>query len=97
MPTSSIVEAVSLSLFISSKAWEKVVSFPSDPSQEDNYPENLIVVTMLAFRSADPDRKNTSFGPYCFPADGNNNVSLMTPLCLILEDDHLLVTVLRTS
>lgn len=43
MPTSSCPEAKSLSLSVSSKAWEKVVSFPPDPSQEDNRLENLIV------------------------------------------------------
>lgn len=43
MPTSSCPKAKSLSLSVSSKSWEKVVSFPPDPSQEDNRLENLIV------------------------------------------------------
>lgn len=56
MPTSSCPEAKSLSLSVSSEAWEKVVSFPSDPSQEDDRLENLIVATMLTFKSAGPNR-----------------------------------------
>lgn len=32
MPTSSCPEAKSLSLSVSTEAWEKVVSFPPDPS-----------------------------------------------------------------
>lgn len=67
MPTSSITEATSLSLSISSEAWEKVVSFPPDPSQEDDRLENLIVATILTFKSAGPDRKSINFGLYCFP------------------------------
>lgn len=35
MPTSPCPEAKSLSLSVSTEAWEKVVSFPPDPSQED--------------------------------------------------------------
>ncbi|MBJ4985982.1 hypothetical protein JGF29_24160, partial [Salmonella enterica subsp. enterica serovar Derby] len=56
MPTSSCPEAKSLSLSVSPEAWEKVVSFPPDPSQEDDRLENLIVATMLTFKSAGPDR-----------------------------------------
>lgn len=97
MPTSSITEATSLSLSISSEAWEKVVSFPPDPSQGDDRLENLIVATILTFKSAGPDRKSINFGLYCFPSDGSSNVPLMTPLRLTLEDDHLLVTALHTS
>ncbi len=52
MPTSSITEATSLSLSISSEAWQKVVSFPPDPSKEDDRLENLIVATILTFKSA---------------------------------------------
>ncbi|ESN46119.1 Uncharacterised protein [Klebsiella variicola] len=58
MPTSSCPEAKSLSLSVSSEAWEKVVSFPPNPSQEDDRLENLIVATMLTFKSAGPDRKS---------------------------------------
>ncbi|HCJ0624834.1 Uncharacterised protein [Klebsiella variicola] len=97
MPTSSCPEAKSLSLSVSSEAWEKVVSFPPDPSQEDNRLENLIVATMLTFESAGPDRKNINFGLYCLPPDGSSNVPLMTPLRLALEDDLLLVTAIHTS
>lgn len=97
MSTSSITEATSLSLSISSEAWEKVVSFPPDPSQEDDRLENLIVATILTFKSAGPDRKSINFGLYCFPADGSSNEPLMTPLRLTLKDDHLLVTALHTS
>ncbi|EAN1156036.1 hypothetical protein FC075_16035 [Salmonella enterica] len=96
MPTSSCPEAKSLSLSVSPEAWEKVVSFPPDPSQEDNRLENLIVATMLTFKSAGPDRKNINFGLYCLPPDGSSNVPLMTPLRLTLEDNHLLVTALHT-
>ncbi len=53
MPTSPCPEAKSLSLSVSPEAWEKVVSFPLDPSQEDDRLENLIVATMLIFKSAD--------------------------------------------
>ena len=95
MPTSSYPEAKSLSLSVSTEAWEKVVSFPPDPSQEDDRLENLIVATMLTFKSAGPDRIN--FGLYCLPSDGSSNVPLMTPLRLTLEDNHLLVTALHTS
>lgn len=76
---------------------EKVVSFPPDPSQEDDRLENLIVATMLTFKSAGPDRKSINFGLYCLPSDGSSNVPLMTPLRLTLEDNHLLVTALHTS
>ncbi|MFP5827934.1 hypothetical protein ACLD39_22120 [Salmonella sp. 741265081_PST] len=96
MPTSSCPEAKSLSLSVSPEAWEKVVSFPLDPSQEDDRLENLIVATMLTFKSADPDRKSINFGLYCLPSDGSSNVPLMTPLRLTLEDNHLLVTALHT-
>lgn len=96
MPTSSCPEAKSLSLSVSSEAWDKVVSFLPDPSQEDDRLENLIVATMLTFKSAGPDRKSINFGLYCLPADGSSNVPLMTPLRLTLEDNHLLVTTLHT-
>lgn len=96
MPTSSCPQAKSLSLSVSSEAWEKVVSFPPDPSQEDDHLENLIVVTMLTFKSAGPDHKSINFGLYCLPSDGSSNVPLMTPLRLALEDNHLLVTALHT-
>ncbi len=36
MPISTITEATSSSLSISSEAWEKVVSFPPDPSVGTN-------------------------------------------------------------
>lgn len=91
MPTSSCPEAKSLSLSVSSEAWEKVVSFPPDPSQEDDRLENLIVATMLTFKSAGPDRKSIDFGQYCLPPDGSSNVPLTPPLRLTLEDNHLLV------
>ncbi|WP_425294587.1 hypothetical protein [Klebsiella pneumoniae] len=78
------------------EAWEKVVSFPPDPSQEDDRLENLIVATMLTFKSAGPDRKSINFGLYCLPSDGSSNVPLMTPLRLTLEDNHLLVTALHS-
>ncbi|MER44070.1 hypothetical protein ED033_17400 [Salmonella enterica] len=96
MSTSSCPEAKSLSLSVSTEAWEKVVSFPSDPSQEDDRLENLIVATMLTFKSAGPDRKSINFSLYCLPSDGSSNVPLMTPLRLTLEDNHLLVTALHT-
>ncbi|EDR3007042.1 hypothetical protein XJ06_001201 [Salmonella enterica subsp. enterica] len=96
MPTSSCPEAKSLSLSVSPEAWEKVVSFPPDPSQEDDRLENLIVATMLTFKSAGPDHKSINFGLYCLPSDGSSNVPLMTPLRLTLEDNHLLVTALHT-
>lgn len=96
MPTSSCPEAKSLSLSVSSEAWEKVVSFPPDPSQEDDRLENLIVATMLTFKSAGPDRKSINFGLCCLPSDGSSNVPLMTLLRLTLEDNHLLVTTLHT-
>lgn len=96
MPTSSITEAKSLTLSVSTEAWEKVVSFPPDPTQEDDRLENLIVATMLTFKSAGPDRKSINFGLYCLPTNGSSNVPLMTPLRLILEDNHLMVTALHT-
>ncbi|WP_154923286.1 hypothetical protein [Klebsiella grimontii] len=96
MPTSSCPEAKSLSLSVSSEAREKVVSFPPDPSQEDDRLENLIVATMLTFKSAGADRKSINFGLYCLPSDGSSNVPLMTPLRLTLEDNHLLVTALHS-
>lgn len=96
MPTSPCPEAKSLSLSVSTEAWEKVVSFPPDPSQEDDRLENLIVATMLTFKSAGPDRKSINIGLYCLPSDGSSNVPLMTPLRLTLEDNHLLVTALHT-
>ncbi|EAW7984090.1 hypothetical protein F4V72_11030 [Salmonella enterica subsp. diarizonae] len=96
MPTSSCPEAKSLSLSVSTEAWEKVVSFPSDPSQEDDRLENLIVATILTFKSAGADRKSINFGLYCLPSDGSSNVPLMTPLRLTLEDNHLLVTALHS-
>lgn len=97
MPTSSCLEAKSLSLSVSTEAWDKVVSFPPDPSQEDDRLENLIVAAILTFRSAGQDRKSITFGLYCLPADGSSNVPLMTPLRLTLEDNHLMVTALHTS
>lgn len=97
MPTSSCPEAKSLSLSVSTEAWEKVVSFPPDPSQEHDRLENLIVATMLTFKSTGPDRKSINFGLYCLPSDSSSNVPLMTPLRLALEDNHLLVTTLHTS
>ena len=96
MPTSPCPEAKSLSLSVSTEAWEKVVSFPPDPSQEDDRLENLIVATILTFKSAGPDCKSINFGLYCLPSDGSSNVPLMTPLRLTLEDNHLLVTALHT-
>ncbi|WP_155026270.1 hypothetical protein [Enterobacter bugandensis] len=96
MPTSSCPEAKSLSLSVSPEAWEKVVSFPPALSQEENRLKNLIVATMLTFKSAGPDRKNINFGLYCLPSDGSSNVPLMTPPRLTLENNHLLVTALHT-
>ncbi|ECC1693023.1 hypothetical protein DPB93_08020 [Salmonella enterica subsp. salamae] len=95
MPTSSSTEAKSFSLSVSSEAWEKVVSFPPDPSQEDDRLETLIVATMLTFKSADPDRKSINFGLNYLPSDGSSNVPLMTPRRLTLEDNHLRITALH--
>lgn len=96
MPTSSIAQVKSLSLSVSIEAWHKVVSFPPDPTQEDGRLENLIVATMLTFRSAGSNRKSITFGLYCLPVDDSSNVQLMMPLRLTLEDNHLLVTAIYT-
>ncbi|ELY7234706.1 TPA: hypothetical protein ACMEXA_003019 [Klebsiella variicola subsp. variicola] len=95
MPTSSCSEAKSLSLSVSPEAWEKVVSFSPDPSQEDDRLENLIVASILTFKSAGQDRKSINFGLYCLPSY-SSNVPLMTPLRLTLEDNQQLVNVLHT-